>query len=132
MRVTAVAVAALCPAFVAFLLVRDTVVSLGALALLWLLFNFFLGPAFALFQRLAGSDNRATSLALLMMLANVIGMGLGPQVVGMLSDALRPTLGVESLRYSMLSLSFVAFWAAWHLWRLGRFVGTDLETAAAW
>jgi hypothetical protein len=30
-----------------------------------------------------------------MLIANLIGMGLGPQIVGFLSDGLRPTIGNE-------------------------------------
>ena len=129
MKVTAVAVACLCPAFMLFLLLRPTAPALGALAVLWTLFNFFIGPTFALLQRLVTPDTRATSLALVMMFANLIGMGLGPQIVGVLSDLFRPALGPESLRYAMLTLSVVALWAAWHFWCVGQCVRADLEAA---
>jgi hypothetical protein len=32
---------------------------------------------------------------------NLIGLGLGPLVVGIISDLLKPSLGVESLRWAM-------------------------------
>ena len=62
-----------------------------------------------------------------MMFSNLIGMELRPQIVGVLSDLFRPALGVESLRYAMLTLSVVALWAAWHFWRVGQCVRIDLE-----
>lgn len=130
MKVTALAVACLCPAFLLFLLLRPTAAALGALAVLWTLFNFFIGPTFTLLQRLVPPDTRATSLALVMMFANLIGMGLGPQIVGVLSDLFKPALGLQSLRYAMLTLSVVALWAAWHFWCVGRCVRADLEAAA--
>jgi hypothetical protein len=39
---------------------------------------------------------------LLLLLLNLIGMGLGPLVVGALSDLLAPALGAQSIRYAML------------------------------
>jgi hypothetical protein len=95
------------------------------------MFNFFLGPAFALMQRLVPNDMRATSLAVVMLLANLIGMGIGPQIVGILSDALMSWVGAESLRYAMLMMSFVALWSAWHFWIAGRTMDRDLAAVQA-
>ena len=130
MRVTALTVACLSPAFTLFLLFRSTAAALTALAVLWTLFNFFIGPTFTLLQRLVVPRTRATTLALVMMLANLIGMGVGPQIVGVLSDLLRTAVGFESLRYAMLALSLVALWAAYHVWRVGRYVTVDLDAAS--
>jgi hypothetical protein len=35
---------------------------------------------------------------------NLVGMGAGPQVVGLLSDALAPWYGAESIRWSLLTV----------------------------
>jgi hypothetical protein len=72
-------------------------------------------------------EMRATALAVVMLLANLIGMGVGPQSVGILSDALAPTLGNDSLRYAMLAMSLVALWAAYHFWQVGRSAQDDLR-----
>src|SRR5947199_316624 len=64
----------------------------------------------------------AMSVALIYLFANLIGLGLGPVVAGALSDLLRPTVGEESLRYSMIILSPGLAWSAWHLWAAGRHV----------
>jgi hypothetical protein len=55
-------------------------------------------------------------------------MGVGPQIVGVLSDLWQPHLGSDSLRCAMLTMSFVAPWSAWHFWRVGRTVKDDLTT----
>jgi hypothetical protein len=39
---------------------------------------------------------------MLILVDNVVGLGLGPQFVGMMSDSLRPFVGVDSLRIAML------------------------------
>lgn len=126
MRVTAITIAALVPLFILFLLLPHKHHALFVLAPLITVFNFFLGPTFALMQRLVADDMRATTLSVVMLLANLIGMGIGPQIVGILSDALAPVLGSDSLRYSMLAMSFVALWSALHFWRVANTVKEDL------
>jgi hypothetical protein len=46
--------------------------------------------------------------------SNVLGFGVGTQLIGVTSDALRPWAGDESLRYAMLIFSAVALWACLH------------------
>jgi MFS transporter, Spinster family, sphingosine-1-phosphate transporter len=84
------------------------------------------GPLFATIQTLVPGGMRATSIALMYLCANLIGMGLGPLAAGALSDALRPHLGDESLRYALLALCPGYLLASWHLWRASRTVMADL------
>jgi predicted MFS family arabinose efflux permease len=127
MRLSATAVALLLPCFMAFLTLPQKHQALMALIPLVIVFNFFFAPTYALMQRLVTDDMRATTLAVVMLLANLIGMGVGPQVVGVLSDLLAPLLKEDSLRYAMLAMSFVALWAGYHFWRVGRSVREDLD-----
>ncbi len=60
------------------------------------------GPIAAVIQSLVHVRMRAFAVALSLLAANLIGLGLGPQLVGVLSDLLRGSLGDESLRYGML------------------------------
>jgi MFS family permease len=85
------------------------------------------GPMFATIQTLVPDRMRAMSIALIYLFANLIGMGLAPLAVGALSDALRPILGEESLRYALLALCPGYVWGGWHLWRGSRTVTRDLE-----
>jgi MFS family permease len=130
MRASAVAVGSLVPCYIAFLTVPSKYQALAALVPLIMVFNFFFAPTYALLQRLVADEMRATTLAVLMLLANLIGMGLGPQVVGALSDALTPLFGADGLRYAMLTMSFVSLWAGYHFWMVGRTVQQDLMRAA--
>jgi MFS family permease len=130
MRISAIMVAALVPCFVAFLLLPQKLAALAALVPLIVVMNFFFGPTFALMQRLVPDGMRATTMAVVMLLANLIGMGVGPQVVGILSDQLTPVFGADALRYSMLMMSSVAFWSALHIWAAGRTVKSDLAALA--
>jgi len=130
MRVTAVVVTSLVPCYVAFLTLPEKYQALIAFAPLTVVFNFFLAPTYALLQRLVPDDMRATSMAVVMLLANLVGMGIGPQVIGFLSDLLEPVLGQEALRYAMLVMSLVAAWAGYHFWQVGRTVEQDLSQVA--
>jgi len=87
----------------------------------------FNAPLFATIQTLVPERMRATSIALIYLFANLIGMGLGPLMVGTLSDAFRPWAGEESLRYALMALSPGYLWGGWHLWRASSTVTHDLE-----
>jgi predicted MFS family arabinose efflux permease len=125
-RVSAATVATLVPCFLAFLTVPGKYQALVTLIPLIVVFSFFLGPTYALMQRLVADEMRATTMAVVMLLANLIGMGVGPQVVGLLSDALVPVAGIDSLRYAMVAMSGVALLSAFHFWRVGSTVKEDL------
>jgi predicted MFS family arabinose efflux permease len=127
MRLSALMTALLVPCFALFLLAPQKQLALFALMPFATMFSFFVGPTFALMQRLVVPEMRATTLAVVMLLANLIGMGIGPQIVGIVSDLLAPALGLDSLRYAMLGISSVAFWAAYHFWTAGRTVKADLS-----
>lgn len=87
------------------------------------------GPLFATIQTLVPERMRAVSFALVYLFSNLIGMGLGPLAAGALSDAFRPSLGDESLRYALLCLSPGYLWVAWHAWKASNTVTSDLATA---
>ena len=126
MRLSALTLALLFPCSVVFL-VGSKWQALTVLLLIQISFGFFIGPTLALLQRLVSSDMRATAIAALMLAANLLGMGVGPQLVGVLSDLARPALGVDSLRYSMLAISALSSFAAWGFWRAGESVQHDLK-----
>jgi predicted MFS family arabinose efflux permease len=130
MRLSALTVALLVPGLAAFLMLPQKHAALAALALLCVTWGFCYGPVYALMQRLVRDEIRATTLAITMLFANLIGMGVGPQLVGVLSDAFAPRLGSDALRYAMLVTSLVALWAAYHFWQVGKTVRHDLASVA--
>jgi predicted MFS family arabinose efflux permease len=130
MRISAVMIALLVPFFALFLLLPKTHQALLALVPLVVVNGFFIGPAFTLMQRLVADEMRATTLSVVMLFANLVGGGVGPQIVGILSDTLHPKFGADSLRYAMLALSFVALWSAYHFWHVGKTVHKDLSDLA--
>jgi MFS family permease len=126
-HLTALAVGTTTPFFVAFLLLPQKHWALLALVPSTVIFGAFLGSIYALMQRLVPDEMRATMLSVVMLLTNLIGFGIGPQTVGILSDALRSLYGADSLRYAMLVMSFLGLWGAYHFWRIGNTLEHDLE-----
>ena len=97
-----------------------------------ILFNVYLGNSLAMTHALVGLRMRAVASAILFFLINLIGMGLGPWGVGLLSDMLSAELGNESLRYAMLYLLPAAMgWSAVHFLLASRTLQKDLEAAPA-
>lgn len=101
--------------------------ALALMALATVGFYATTGPLFATIQSLVRERMRATSIALIYLFANLIGLGFGPLAAGALSDTFLPYAGNESLRYALLALCPGYLWAAWHLFRAGRTVMDDLN-----
>jgi len=109
---------------------RDLHLAMGMLALATIVGTTTLGPLFSTIQTLVPENMRATAVAFIYLVANLIGLGLGPLAAGALSDALRPALGQESLRYALLALCPGYFWGGWHFWLASRTITRDLEQQA--
>ena len=65
----------------------------------------FVAPGMAIVQNIAPPEQRSTSAAILLFVNNLVGMGLGPLYIGMVSDWLAPLYGPQiGLEYAMLTL----------------------------
>lgn len=91
----------------------------------------YLGPSFAMTQALVSLRMRSVASAILLFMLNIIGMGLGPYMVGVLSDIFEPTFGIESLRYALCIAVFANLWAAVHYFLGSRTLRGDLEATEA-
>jgi predicted MFS family arabinose efflux permease len=93
--------------------------------------NVYLAPVLSLTQGLVSLRMRAMASAVALLIINVIGLGLGPLLTGVLSDLLAPGFGEESMRYSLLLVTSVVLpWAGWHYVRAGRTIDPDLAQAS--
>ncbi|KZX59048.1 MFS transporter [Halioglobus sp. HI00S01] len=110
-----IAVLAMVPFCVAFLLAENTTAALSINLIPSLLSTCYIGPCLALTHGMVEPRMRATASALYFLVINIIGLGLGPTLIGALSDYLAPELGSESLRYAMLYIiPATAAWASLH------------------
>ena len=69
-----------------------------------LLTSVYLGPTGGIIMSLTPTHMRAMVAALNLFLSNFIGLGLGPQLVGILSDSFASSAGDDSLRYGLMIL----------------------------
>jgi MFS family permease len=88
----------------------------------------WLGPTVAMTQGLVKLRMRATASAILLFIINMIGLGLGPQTVGLMSDLLTPFYGVEAIRYALLSVVVTgSIWSTFHYFAAARTLRADLQ-----
>jgi len=85
-------------------------------------YNAAVPPALGVVQAVVKPAERALASANIFLSANLLGLGLGPLLSGMVSDWLRPQYGSLSLNYAVccftIVLVFAGFaflWAAHHL-----------------
>ena len=64
-------------------------------------------------------------MAFILLVSNLMGMGAGPVLTGLLSDALRPVFGGAALQAAIIALLFLMPWAAFHFFRAAHFIRSD-------
>jgi hypothetical protein len=82
-------------------------------------------------QALVRPHMRAMASAVLVFMLNLVGLGLGPLIVGMLNDWLDPSFGQEAVRYSLMFAAVPHALAAIFNLLAVRTLREDLETAQA-
>jgi len=117
--------------FMAAVYIADTAYIALLLSIIpGLLHNVYLGSTIATTHGLVGLRMRALSSAILFLILNIIGLGLGPLLVGMLSDLLQASEGAHSLRQAMLYLlPPIMAWSTIHFLLAARSLRADLERA---
>ena len=88
-------------------------------------------PVYATTQALARPEMRAFASATMLFVTNVCS-GLGPQAVGILSDAFAAAYGADSLRYAMLIVLVIgSTWPVAHYALAARTLRADVARATA-
>ncbi len=106
------------------------VVAVSLLTVPLFLYPLHLAPFSALIQGMATLRMRSILVAISLFIANMIGLGLGPQIVGISSDLLASRYGSESLRYALLgTTALFGLWAALHFFLGARTLPEDLKAA---
>ena len=84
--------------------------------------SFFLSATVAFVQGEVRPDQRVIAGALLLLVMNFIGLGLGPTYVGMASDLFRPSQGAHSLQAALYALAPMYLIAAALFFALARLI----------
>jgi predicted MFS family arabinose efflux permease len=112
-----------------FYLVPSTAVALSSAIVPVMMSAAYVGPAYAMAQGLVPLRMRARSVAILLLILNIIGLGLGPPVVGAIADFLQPHFGADALRYAMLTTILTGLIGAYCYWRSTVTLKDDLGRA---
>lgn len=87
------------------LLLSDKPLALALYAPHALFFALYIGPMFAAMQGVAPPRMRAITVAIHLLVVNLLGLGAGPLIVGALNDFLNAEYGASAVRYSLLLVS---------------------------
>ena len=103
---------------------------LVALALLFLPYVFnslYLGPTYSSAQGLVRPQVRAVASASMLFAQNLIGLGLGPLFFGILSDAVKPMAGPDSVRWVLYGAAWLGLIPAFFFWRASLRLNEELD-----
>jgi hypothetical protein len=105
------------PALLVTLLVADRSVALAGMFFLNICAFAYLGPIVTLIQRQATEQTRALAIAIAISTSNIFNLTVVLPLVGLLSDSLRCTQGVDAIRYAlaiagvlMAPMGMLAYW----------------------
>ncbi|HET6538789.1 MAG TPA: MFS transporter [Sphingopyxis sp.] len=88
----------------------------------------YYGPTFACVQGLVRPEARAVAASVMLLSQNLIGLGLGPLVFGVLSDMLAPSYGQESVRYVLYGAAFLGLIPALFFWRASLRLSREMKS----
>ena len=89
------------------------------------------GPTYALTQTLVRVRMRGTSMSVLLVLLKLIGVCVGPTLVGVLSDQFSAHFGADSVRWAVVCVLACCLPAVLLFWRAAAHIVADQERASA-
>jgi MFS family permease len=107
---------------------EDWRVAVALLVVPTILNTAYYGPAYACVQGLVRPQARAVAASIMLFGQNLIGLGFGPFLFGVLSDALAPTYGEESVRYVLYGAAWLGLIPAFFFWRASLRLGRELKS----
>jgi len=87
----------------------------------------FAAPTFAMTQAVIKVRARSLAVAVHLLLVNLVGLGLGPVLIGGLNDLLHEDYGDEAIRYTMLVAVLTNVVAVGFYWMSARTLRSDIE-----
>jgi len=122
LKIPAIAILLVVPCAAGAIFFPDKSLAIISLGLAVSLQSTYLGPSLSVAHSLVPASMRAMTSAVFFLAINLIGLGFGPLVVGLISDALKPSLGVESLRWAMSITILVSAISTFLFFRTARFL----------
>lgn len=88
----------------------------------------YYGPTYGCVQGLVKPEARAMAAAVMLFAQNLIGLGLGPLLFGMMSDAFKPMAGDESVRWVLYGAAWLGLIPAFFFWRASLRLKDELKS----
>jgi MFS family permease len=115
------------PFVAGFTLLPDRDLALLCFIPFYALGAMYVGPMFSVVQGIAPLRMRTTASAILLFIANMVGLGLGPLTIGLLNDYVFASHGVAAIRYSMLVVGILGGMASLLFWQASRTLHEELQ-----
>jgi MFS family permease len=125
----AIELAVAVPFVVGFVLLESRIAALLCFIPFHLLASMYLGPMLSTIQNLVVPRMRATASAVNLFVVNLVGLGIGPLLMGFLNDRLADDYGQEAIRWSLLFVGIVGGGASILFYAAGRNLRQDLDAA---
>jgi len=114
-----------CPLMLATVLIRNTTLALICMFIMYTLAYVWMGPTCAMVQRVVPVSSRALATGIQLFVANVTALAFGPPLVGLVSDMLAPSVGLQSIRYALAGASVLALFGTAVYASAGRYLLKD-------
>jgi MFS family permease len=116
------------PIYVLVMMVGSVPIAFTLLLIHSLFYAMCLAPAYTVLQSVVPPRTRATAVAIYMLVVNLVGLGLGPMLMGALSDFLSHGAGLgaaQGLRFALVTSSMLGFVAAALYWQARKHIVCD-------
>lgn len=147
--VSAIAMAIAFPFLTIGLLAGDIFIATALMTIGMALMFTYIPPTFAMIHGMVNAQMRATATSVFYLIINLVGLGIGPPLVGWLSDRLaQRQMGgamaqctgaaegtplaircgealAHGIQYALLAINVILLWSAIHYWRAGRKLGQE-------
>jgi MFS family permease len=107
---------------------EDWRIAVALLILPTILNSAYYGPAYGCVQGLVRPEARAIAASLVVFGQNLIGLGMGPLLFGVLSDWLQPMAGDESVRWVLYGAAWLGLIPAFFFWRASLRLNAELKS----
>ena len=105
----------------------DWRMAMAMLLLPTVLNAFYYGPTYSSAQGLVRPQVRAVASATLLFFQNLIGLGLGPLLFGIISDLLKVQAGEDSVRWVLYGAAWLGLIPAFFFWRCSLRLNDELD-----
>lgn len=130
MGIPAIALLFTVPLYTTAMLLPTFLPIIPLLAVNAVLVSLWQGPVYATVQGIAPTHMRATAASIFLFIANLVGLGLGPLAVGLVSDLLAGPFGMgsaEGVRWALIGSQFLVIPAFVLFWLARRTIREEME-----